>query len=85
MTIENLAKEYTEEAFQKLVELMESDSPKLALEAATEVLDRGWGKSVDRVAIAQVGENRDNPAQLGLDELLQLANGTVLDGELTDD
>ena len=53
--MEELAKECTAEAFEKLANLLESDNPKMVLEAATQILDRGHGKAVDRVAIQTIG------------------------------
>lgn len=71
MTVEELAKEYTEEAFNKLAELMQSDSPKMALEAATQILDRGHGKSVDRVAIQSVGAGQGRVEDMSTEQILQ--------------
>ena len=57
-SVEALAKEYTQEAFDKLIALVGSDNPKIALEAVTQVLDRGHGGVVSCVAIAQVGSTQ---------------------------
>jgi hypothetical protein len=84
MTIEELAKQYTTEAFNKLAELMQSDNPKLSMEAATQILDRGHGKSVDRIAIAQVGgQEGTSGASLSLDDLRARAS-RLLDETPTD-
>ena len=80
MTIEALAKEYTQEAFDKLVDLVSSDNPKIALEAAQEVLDRGWGRSVDRIAIAQVGVAQGRIEDADPDVLYQILQSRVTDG-----
>ena len=45
--VRELAREYTEEAIQKLVELMrKADSDQAQILAANSLLDRGWGKPV---------------------------------------
>ena len=72
LTVEELAKEYTEDAFNKLAELLNSDNPKMVLEAATQILDRGHGKAVDRVAIQQVGEGQRSIADADPDPLIRL-------------
>ena len=48
--VRELAREYTEEAIQKLVELMrKADSDQAQILAANSLLDRGWGKPVQPV------------------------------------
>jgi hypothetical protein len=42
--IRALAKSHGKEAFQKIVEMMRSDDPKVAFPAAQEVLNRGYGR-----------------------------------------
>ena len=77
MTVEELAKEYTEAAFNKLAELIQSDNPKMALEASTQMLDRAWGRSVDRVAIQQVGNNVTDPSSMDMDALRHQVNNLL--------
>jgi len=76
--VEELAKTYTEEAFGKLVDLLDSDSPKVAIEAASQILDRGWGRSVDRVQIAQIdATGATGGAALPLEELRRRAQNLL--------
>lgn len=42
--IRELAQQYGEEAFNKIVALADSDDPKVALAACREILDRAYGK-----------------------------------------
>jgi len=78
LTVEELAKTYTEEAFGKLVDLLDSDSPKVAIEAASQILDRGWGRSVDRVQIAQIdATGATGGAALPLEELRRRAQNLL--------
>ena len=72
LTVEELAKEYTAEAFEKLANLLESDNPKMVLEAATQILDRGHGKAVDRVAIQTIGAGQGSIADADPDTLIRL-------------
>ena len=72
LTVEELAKEYTAEAFEKLANLLESDNPKMVLEAATQILDRGHGKAVDRVAIQTIGTGQGSIADADPDTLIRL-------------
>jgi hypothetical protein len=47
------ARNLTTEALDRLVELMRQDNDRaLALNAATEILNRGWGKPAQSLAIA---------------------------------
>ena len=82
MTVEQLAKEYTEEAFNKLAELIHSDNPKMALEAITQILDRGHGRVADRLAIQTIGTAQGNITDADPDTLLRLLEsrtGTLLE------
>lgn len=51
--IKTLAKKKTKEAFEKIVELMESKDERVALAACKEVLDRAYGR------VAQADETAD--------------------------
>lgn len=42
--VKTLAKKNTKRAFEKILELIDSDDERVALTAAKEVLDRAWGK-----------------------------------------
>jgi hypothetical protein len=80
MTIESLAKEYTQEAFDKLVALVNSDNPKIALEAVTQVLDRGHGRSIDRLAIQTIGSGTGDISSADPETLLRvLSERTMMD------
>jgi len=47
-----LAKRYTQEALEKLVEWMRSDNPKASVAAAMAILDRAHGKPAQTVQVA---------------------------------
>ena len=86
MTVEQLAKEYTEDAFNKLAELLNSDSPKMVLEAAIQILDRGHGKAVDRVAVMTMDNTAGSTNTLSRDELenrIQHLFSNEIEGEVT--
>ena len=57
-TVEELCKQHAEDAVAYLANLLQDPkaSAKERIVAASELLDRGYGKSVDRVAIQQVGQ-----------------------------
>ncbi|MFC1579025.1 hypothetical protein ACFL3Y_01400 [Pseudomonadota bacterium] len=91
MQVEDLCRELTPKAMETLQGLLDSDNEKVRLEALSQVLDRGWGKPVDRVAISQVGSTQ-SVHDMSLDELMQRAGallehqtGTVIEGEVTDE
>jgi len=56
--VEELCKQHAEDAVAYLANLLQDSdaNPKERLVAAGELLDRGYGKAVDRVAIQQVGQ-----------------------------
>ena len=56
--MEELCKQHAEDAVAYLANLLQDTeaNPKERLVAAGELLDRGYGKAVDRVAIQQVGQ-----------------------------
>ena len=56
--VEELCKQHAEDAVAYLANLLQDTeaNPKERLVAAGELLDRGYGKAVDRVAIQQVGQ-----------------------------
>ena len=43
--VRDLARQHTERAIERLVELMETDASTTAAAACKELLDRGWGRS----------------------------------------
>jgi len=43
--VRELAKQYTAEAIERLVDWMRSDEPKASVAAANTLLDRAWGKA----------------------------------------
>jgi hypothetical protein len=58
-----LARSYSNEAIDKLVEIMRNKrSPKLALKAAEILLDRAWGKTPQAI----VGEGGDGPVKISV-------------------
>lgn len=49
--IKELARTYTQEAVERLVEWMRSTNPKASVGAAIALLDRGWGKPAQAVEL----------------------------------
>jgi hypothetical protein len=54
--VQQAAQGYTEKSIKVLADLLESDSEKIRLEAAREMLDRGVGKPIQTLA-----SDEDNP------------------------
>jgi hypothetical protein len=52
--VKELARRYGPEAFRRIVQLMRSDDERVALAAATVVLDRAYGRPI--TPVADVGE-----------------------------
>lgn len=50
--VRSLAQKHGREAVERLVELMRSDNGPVAVRAAVELLDRGYGKPIQGVAVA---------------------------------
>ena len=76
-SIEEQFKVHTAEAIRKLRSLMADDQVPASVQAkaATEILDRAYGKTVDRVAIANVDQSTvtTNVRSLSDKQLLQIA------------
>lgn len=59
-TLTDLARSYTEEAVEALVEVMrEGDSDSARVAAAKHILDRGWGQAPQTIAVKPVEEDLD--------------------------
>ena len=72
-TIEAVATEYADEAVDALRSVYRDESapPAARVMAAKEMLDRGYGKSVDRIAVAQLNdEAKGSGRKLTRDELM---------------
>ena len=72
-SIEALASQHAELAVSALVDVLKDEGqPAMArVTAAEKLLDRGYGKTVDRLAIAQVSESGKPVGTLTRDELMQ--------------
>jgi hypothetical protein len=55
--IRDLARQHSPRAFERVVSLIDDADPKVALAAAQEVMNRGWG----RPAQALIGGGEDDP------------------------
>lgn len=53
--IQELAQQHSEMAFAKIIELCGSDDEKVALAAAREILDRGYGKPAQAMELSGQG------------------------------
>ncbi len=47
--VADTAREYTQEAIERLVSWMRSDNPKASVAASNALLDRGWGRPVQAI------------------------------------
>ena len=73
--IEDKYQQYTDEVLGKLLDILRDDTATHAaqLSAAKEITERGWGKSVDRIAVASLTGNSSKPMEeLSTQELLQI-------------
>lgn len=80
--LEQLCRENAEVAFGYLMDLIEDlDAPKqVRLQAAREILDRGFGRPVDRTAIMALPMGgTDEPDRMTDEELLRVAAGGAID------
>lgn len=58
--VKRLAREFTEEAMNRLAWWMRSDNPKASVSASATLLDRGWGKAAQAIA----GADGESPLKL---------------------
>ena len=70
LELEDLCKAMTPLAMETLEGLLTSPNEKVRLEALAQVLDRGWGRSVDRVQIQQVGNNHGDVKDMDTEAII---------------
>ena len=75
--IEELARAHAAEAVAALVDLLHNGSDASKRAAAEALLDRAYGKPVDRQAVLQLGPTGDAPEELSEAQLLRIANGAL--------
>jgi len=84
-TLEQLCNQHADVAVQFLVDtLQDTNAPTSERRrAATELLDRGFGRPVDRQVIAQIGKesHQGSGNSLTSDQLRAIAAGAILDAE----
>jgi HEAT repeat protein len=74
--LEDIAREHAEEAVATLVDLLRTGSDGVKRAAAEALLDRAYGKPVDRQAVLQLGAGAGEAVeQLTEAQLLRIANG----------
>jgi hypothetical protein len=71
-TVEDKFRQHSQEALDALLAVLkDSESPaKDVVNAANSLLDRAYGKAVDRVQVATLGSDTGNTASLTRDELM---------------
>ena len=71
-TVEDKFRQHSQKALDALLSVLEdSESPaKDVVNAANSLLDRAYGKAVDRVQVATLGSDTGNTASLTRDELM---------------
>ena len=92
-TVEDKFRQHSQKALDALLSVLEdSESPaKDVVNAANSLLDRAYGKAVDRVQVATLGNDVGNTASLTRDELMARLTRQYtdpvndLDGEAVDD
>jgi len=75
--IEELAREHAAEAVAALVDLMRTGSDSAKRAAAEALLDRAYGKPVDRQAVLNLGPAGEAVEELSRAQLLRIANGAL--------
>ena len=77
--VEELCKQHAEDAVAYLANLLQDPdaNPKERLVAAGELLDRGYGKAVDRVAIQQVGQAQGSLKNADMDVLMGVLESRI--------
>ena len=87
-TVEDKFRAHSQEALDALLSVLkDSESPaKDVVNAANSLLDRAYGKAVDRVQVATLGNDDGNTASLTRDELMARLTQqyTNVDGEAID-
>ena len=87
-TVEDKFRQHSQEALDALLSVLkDSESPaKDVVNAANSLLDRAYGKAVDRVQVATLGNDDGNTASLTRDELMARLTQqyTNVDGEAID-
>ena len=71
-SIEAIASAHAETAVSKLLALLDSEAtpPAVVEKVANSLLDRAFGKTVDRVAVASMGEGGKSVSSMTRDELM---------------
>ena len=74
--IEQACKLQADEAMKVLADLLQSDDEKTRLAAAREILDRGYGRPVDRQAVLNMSANGQtldsNPVDMKTSDILRI-------------
>ena len=75
--IEDLAREHAQEAVSTLVDLMRTGNDAAKRAAAEALLDRAYGKPVDRQAVLNLGPAGEAVEEMSRAQLLRIANGAL--------
>lgn len=75
--IEELAREHAAEAVAALVDLLHNGSDSARRAAAEALLDRAYGKPVDRQAVLNIGTGSDQAGELTRAQLLRIAGQAI--------
>lgn len=79
--LEDIARNHAEEAVATLVDLLRTGSDGAKRAAAEALLDRAFGKPIDRQAVLQLGGNSQGDAEaLTKAQLLRIASGALSEG-----
>jgi len=75
--IEELAREHAAEAVAALVDLLHNGSDSARRAAAEALLDRAYGKPIDRQAVLTMGPSGEAVEEMSEAQLLRIANGAL--------
>jgi hypothetical protein len=75
LNVQELARAHTEDAIQTLVEALKD--PKLKVQAATALLDRGWGKPIQAIEASA----QEDITVWHLTAAMAFKSGPVIDGQ----
>ena len=75
--LEDIARQHAEEAVATLVDLLRTGSDSAKRAAAEALLDRAYGKPIDRQAVLTMGPAGDAVEEMSEAQLLRIANGAL--------
>jgi hypothetical protein len=75
--LEDLAREHADEALAAVLDVLQTGSGAERLRAAEALLDRAFGKPIDRQAVLTMGPSGEAVEEMSEAQLLRIANGAL--------